>query len=39
VPMPLAGVLRDRFLAAIARGEGDLDWAALARIAAVQAGL
>jgi 3-hydroxyisobutyrate dehydrogenase-like beta-hydroxyacid dehydrogenase len=39
VPMPLAGVLRDRFLAAIARGEGDLDWAAIARIAAAQAGL
>jgi 3-hydroxyisobutyrate dehydrogenase-like beta-hydroxyacid dehydrogenase len=39
VPMPLAGVLRDRYLAALARGEGDLDWAALARIAAVQAGL
>jgi 3-hydroxyisobutyrate dehydrogenase-like beta-hydroxyacid dehydrogenase len=39
VPMPVAGVLRDRFLAALARGEGDLDWAALARIAAVQAGL
>jgi 3-hydroxyisobutyrate dehydrogenase-like beta-hydroxyacid dehydrogenase len=39
VPMPLAGVLRDRFLAALARGEGDLDWAAMARIAAVQAGL
>ena len=39
VPMPLAGLLRDRFLAALARNEGDLDWAALARIAAVQAGL
>jgi 3-hydroxyisobutyrate dehydrogenase-like beta-hydroxyacid dehydrogenase len=39
VPMPLAGMLRDRYLAAMARGEGDLDWAALARIAAVQAGL
>jgi 3-hydroxyisobutyrate dehydrogenase-like beta-hydroxyacid dehydrogenase len=39
VPMPLAGVLRDRYLAAMARGEGDLDWAAIARIAAVQAGL
>lgn len=39
VPMPLAGVLRDRFLAAIARGEGELDWAAVARIAAVHAGL
>ena len=39
VPMPIAGVLRDRFLAALARGEGDLDWAAVARIAALQAGL
>lgn len=39
VPMPLAGVLRDRFLAALARGEGDLDWAAIARIAAIQASL
>lgn len=39
VPMPLAGVLRDRFLAALARGEGELDWAAIARIAALQAGL
>jgi 3-hydroxyisobutyrate dehydrogenase-like beta-hydroxyacid dehydrogenase len=39
VPMPLAGVLRDRFLAAMARGEGGLDWSCLARIAAVQAGL
>lgn len=39
VPMPFAGVLRDRFLAALARGEGDLDWAAVARIAAAQAGL
>jgi 3-hydroxyisobutyrate dehydrogenase-like beta-hydroxyacid dehydrogenase len=39
VPMPLAGVLRDSFLAALARNEGDLDWAAVARIAAVQAGL
>lgn len=39
VPMPLAGILRDKFLAALARGEGDLDWSAMARIAAVQAGL
>lgn len=39
VPMPVAGVLRDHFLAALARGEGDLDWAAVARIAAVEAGL
>lgn len=39
VPMPLAGILRDRYLAAIARGDSDLDWAAIARIAAIQAGL
>ena len=39
VPMPLAGVLRDRYLAALARVEGELDWAAVARIAALQAGL
>jgi 3-hydroxyisobutyrate dehydrogenase-like beta-hydroxyacid dehydrogenase len=39
VPMPVAGVLRDRFLAALARGEGDLDWAAIARLVALEAGL
>ena len=39
VPMPLAGILRDRFVAALARGEADIDWAAIARIAAAQAGL
>jgi 3-hydroxyisobutyrate dehydrogenase-like beta-hydroxyacid dehydrogenase len=39
VPMPLAGILRDRYLAALARNEGDLDWSVIARIAAVQAGL
>jgi len=39
VPMPVAGVLRDHYLAATARGESDLDWAAVARISAVQAGL
>lgn len=39
VPMPLAGILRDRFLAALAREEGDVDWAAIARVAALQAGL
>jgi len=39
VPMPVAGVLRDRFLAALARGEGELDWAAVARVAASHAGL
>jgi 3-hydroxyisobutyrate dehydrogenase-like beta-hydroxyacid dehydrogenase len=39
VPLPVASVLRDRFLAALAWGWGDLDWAALARVAAVAAGL
>ncbi len=38
-PMPLASLIRDRYLAGIARGWGDVDWAALARIAAVDAGL
>src|SRR5213596_2804024 len=38
-PMPLASLIRDRYLAGIARGWGDVDWAALARIAAADAGL
>ena len=38
-PMPLASLIRDRYLAGIARGWGDVDWAALARIATVDAGL
>ncbi len=38
-PMPLASLIHDRYLAGIARGWGDVDWAALARIAAVDAGL
>ncbi len=39
VPMPFASMLRDRLLEALAAGEGELDWAALARIAARHAGL
>jgi 3-hydroxyisobutyrate dehydrogenase-like beta-hydroxyacid dehydrogenase len=39
VPMPLASVVRDRLLAAAARGKGELDWAALAQAAAEDAGL
>jgi 3-hydroxyisobutyrate dehydrogenase-like beta-hydroxyacid dehydrogenase len=39
VPLPLASVLRDQMLSAVARGMGDLDWAALARISAERAGL
>ena len=38
-PMPLASLIRDRYLSGVARGWGDSDWAALARIAAADAGL
>jgi 3-hydroxyisobutyrate dehydrogenase-like beta-hydroxyacid dehydrogenase len=39
VPIPIASLVRDRFISGLARGEGDSDWAALARIAARDAGL
>jgi 3-hydroxyisobutyrate dehydrogenase-like beta-hydroxyacid dehydrogenase len=39
VPMPLASLLRDHFLSGVARGKGDLDWAALAQLIAEDAGL
>ena len=39
VPMPVASLLRDHFITGIARGETDLDWSALARLAAQDAGL
>lgn len=39
VPLPLASLLRDNLLRAMASGGGDLDWAALARVAAERAGL
>jgi 3-hydroxyisobutyrate dehydrogenase-like beta-hydroxyacid dehydrogenase len=39
VPMPIASLVRDRFTSGLARGEGDSDWAALARIAARDSGL
>ncbi|MGA7614791.1 MAG: NAD(P)-dependent oxidoreductase [Thermoanaerobaculia bacterium] len=39
VPMPLASMLHDHFLSGVAAGKGDLDWSALARIAAERAGL
>ena len=38
VPLPIASLVRDRMLAAMARGYGDLDWSAFARIAAEDAG-
>ena len=39
VPMPMAGVLRDQFLSAIAHGLADADWSAVSEIAARNAGL
>jgi 3-hydroxyisobutyrate dehydrogenase-like beta-hydroxyacid dehydrogenase len=39
VPLPLASLLRDHFLTAVANGKGDMDWAALALLAAENAGL
>ncbi|MGN6234824.1 NAD(P)-dependent oxidoreductase [Dyella sp.] len=39
VPLPFAGVLRDNFLDALAHGGEELDWSALAMVAARRAGL
>jgi 3-hydroxyisobutyrate dehydrogenase-like beta-hydroxyacid dehydrogenase len=39
VPLPLASLMRDRYVSAVARGWGESDWAALARVAAADAGL
>jgi 3-hydroxyisobutyrate dehydrogenase-like beta-hydroxyacid dehydrogenase len=39
VPMPMASLVRDRFLAALAQGMAESDWSAIARIAASDAGL
>jgi 3-hydroxyisobutyrate dehydrogenase-like beta-hydroxyacid dehydrogenase len=38
-PMPLASLLRDRFLSAMAKGRGGIDWTAIAKQAAEDAGL
>jgi 3-hydroxyisobutyrate dehydrogenase-like beta-hydroxyacid dehydrogenase len=38
-PMPFASVLRDHLLEAVAQGQGDWDWAALAEVARRRAGL
>ena len=39
VPMPMASVVHDRFVAALAQGLGESDWAAIARISYQDAGL
>jgi 3-hydroxyisobutyrate dehydrogenase-like beta-hydroxyacid dehydrogenase len=38
VPMPLASLLRDRFLTLFAHGGERLDWSAIARLAAEDSG-
>ena len=39
VPLPLASLIRDHYLALLARGGEDLDWSALGKLAADNAGL
>ena len=38
VPLPLGSLLRDRFLALMAQGGDNLDWSAIAQLAAKDAG-
>jgi len=39
VPLPSVDVVHNRLVAGVARGQGDLDWSALALIAAEEAGI
>jgi 3-hydroxyisobutyrate dehydrogenase-like beta-hydroxyacid dehydrogenase len=39
VPMPVASVIRDHLVSGVARGWGDMDWAALAKVVAEDSGL
>ena len=39
VPLPLASLVRDHMIAALARGYGDSDWSVIAKVAAENAGL
>jgi 3-hydroxyisobutyrate dehydrogenase-like beta-hydroxyacid dehydrogenase len=39
VPMPIASVIRDHFVAAIAQGLGEADWSAIAKVSYRNAGL
>jgi len=38
-PMPLASLIRDHFLSALAHGQADLDWSSVTRVAARSAGV
>jgi 3-hydroxyisobutyrate dehydrogenase-like beta-hydroxyacid dehydrogenase len=38
-PMPLASLVHDDYLTAVAQGMGDLDWSALGRLAGERMGL
>jgi 3-hydroxyisobutyrate dehydrogenase-like beta-hydroxyacid dehydrogenase len=38
-PMPVASVIRDNLISGVAQGLSDLDWSAVARVAALRAGL
>jgi 3-hydroxyisobutyrate dehydrogenase-like beta-hydroxyacid dehydrogenase len=38
VPLPIASLVRDHFLSGLAQGQGDSDWAALARISVKNSG-
>jgi len=39
VPMPMASLVHDRFVAALAQGLAEADWSAIARISYRNAGL
>ena len=38
-PMPLASLIRDHLLSAVAHGQGDLDWSSVGKVAERQAGI
>jgi 3-hydroxyisobutyrate dehydrogenase-like beta-hydroxyacid dehydrogenase len=38
-PMPLASLIRDHFLSAVAHGQAEMDWSSMARVLARNAGL
>jgi 3-hydroxyisobutyrate dehydrogenase-like beta-hydroxyacid dehydrogenase len=38
-PLPLASLMHDRYISAVARGWSDSDWSTIARVAAADAGL